>query len=129
MKKWIKHTLFICLVFIFTFISISYEAVELVSSYTIFCFYGIIMFVLHQLLLRLSGFHTAWVISHGLTMLVLLVFMHTVYWHWWDFLLTAHTARAGLHHLVNFVKSPLPLFIFYIVFLLWKQTRVGYSPH
>lgn len=127
MKRWFKHILFVCLVMLFAFISINYEAVELVRKKSIFTFYCMAMFVIHYLLLRLSGFNVVWVIAHALTMLLLLIFMHTVYWHWWDFLLTAHTARAGLHHLVNFIKSPLPLFILYIVFLLWKHTKVGYS--
>ena len=127
MKRWIKHILFFCLVCLFAFISITYDAPELVSTHFVFSLYGVGMLLIHQFLLRLSGLDNTWTLVHAVLMFFLLLFMHTVYWHWWDFLLTAHTARAGLHHLVNFIKSPLPLFIIYTVFQLLKQTKVGYS--
>jgi hypothetical protein len=114
---------------VFAWVSIRYDAPQLAEGHVLFSMYCVSMFVIHQLLLRASGLDIFWRLFHATLMFCLIVFMHTIYWRWWDFLLTAHTARSGLHHLINFIKSPLPLFIFYIVFLLSRETHTIRSMH
>ena len=129
MKYLTKVVFATLLILAFSFISISVEPAAVLNTHIFFSAYCLLMLFLQQCILRLAELNFLWVKIHLVMFVLLLVFMHTVYWHWWDFLLTAHTAKAGVNHLINFIKSPLPLFILYIVALLKKRTVEAVSFH
>ncbi|HLP32940.1 MAG TPA: hypothetical protein VK202_05670 [Bacteroidia bacterium] len=117
------------LILAFSFISISVESAQVSETHLHFSAYCLLMLFLQQSILRFAELNLLWVKIHLVLLILLLVFMHTVYWHWWDFVFTEHTAKAGLNHLINFIKSPLPLFILYILALLKKLSVEAVSSH
>ncbi|MBP7261985.1 MAG: hypothetical protein KBB37_11905 [Bacteroidia bacterium] len=117
------------LILAFSFISISVEPAEVLGTHLLFSLYCLLMLLLQQCILRFAELNILWVKIHLVLSVLLVIFMHTIYWQWWDFLLTAHTAKAGLNHLINFLKSPLPLFIVYILALLKKLSVQPVSSH
>lgn len=129
MKVLIRLVFATLLILAFSFISITMEPYEVLYTHLFFSAYCLLMLFLHQCILRFAGLNTFWLKTHLLIMGLVLVFMHTIYWHWWDFIFTAHTAGAGLNHLINFIKSPLPLFILYIFALLKKLSVEAVSFH
>lgn len=117
------------LILAFSFISISIEPAEVLGTHLLFSLFCLLMLFLQQSILRFAELNILWVKIHLVLFVLLVIFMHTIYWQWWDFLLTAHTAKAGLNHLINFLKSPLPLFILYILALLKRLSIHPVSSH
>lgn len=129
MKVIFRVILATLLILAFSFVSISVEPAEVLGTHFLFSLYCLLMLVLQQYILRFAELNILWVKIHLVLLVLLVIFMHTIYWQWWDFLLTTHTAKAGLNHLINFLKSPLPLFILYILALLKRLSVQPVSSH
>lgn len=57
--------------------------------------------------------------------LLLVVFMVVVKAGWLDPLLGMHKAQAGLNHLMNLIKSPVPIMVLIMALILYQREKGG----